>query len=412
MAEKINERYFSNSREYDIKLRIGDIDFSNDLCKLQIISSINTPYLTFALEIYVDPSDILTYITEDKLVKLNIIPLKETQFQGKSYDINLMVIKKNYNFTIKPSLYKNKQPDRTLLKLICVEREPFSILFSSVNKIYFDKNVGEICRDLVTSFSPNAKITIDENNLNITKLSQVLIPPTTLYKAILYLDYFFGLYSGPLNVSCTSKREIIINNLSKQLEKSYIFTIRQLSSASNNDDIFFSKSNDDKDTYTTSIISTSDSSGSKFANLSKNITYIVKPSNTLFKNIELNLETIAKNYGACYKNSTFNLDSILDERKRFIYSNIGYQDTNQFAVSSISKDLIEIASLNIVLERNLINLDNLLNCGSAVKFETGITEFISLNGKYLLKSSNILFSKKVDWRAQASIVLIRTNKQI
>jgi len=70
-----------------------------------------------------------------------------------------------------------------------------------------------------------------------------------------------------------------------------------------------------------------------------------------------------------------------------------------------------MATLTFRIERNLL-IENLLNTGEAVKFNTGTVEYSDLSGKYILRSTELILTKgqTQDWTSVAKVNLMRTNK--
>jgi len=77
----------------------------------------------------------------------------------------------------------------------------------------------------------------------------------------------------------------------------------------------------------------------------------------------------------------------------------------------ISKKISSLLTLKIDIERNLPIL-NLLKIGEVVKFDTKVLEFVKMTGKYILFSSDIVWTKSVEWETTASLIIKRTNKNL
>lgn len=394
------------SREYRIKVTIGDNDISADVSRVQLISSISTPYLTVAIEVIIDPVDIINYTSSNKSIHLTITSLREIGIQGNMIDIELVLMRMDYAFSIKPQIHRTKQPDRTPITLIAVDKEGFQSITKLVNKIYFNKSIPEVIDDLVKVFVPKIRLVMDDYKINNKRFDQILIPPVTLYRAISYLGEHYGIYPNPYTVQFTLLKEIRIINLTHSLNRSHIFTIHQISS-STDEDIIINKPSD-KYTYTATSITVNDRTIAEVAKSSKVINYIEKPHDALYKKISLNVADVISTYSPYYKNDHIDIDLIALDRQRFIIDH----KYDEAIYSEIAGSLRSLISLTLSISRNLINLDNLLSCGSAVKFQTDIIEYVPISGKYLLESTNILFVKKLDWSASATLTLTRTNQKI
>jgi len=410
MPTKSTDRQYKHTKEYDVQLEIGNFDFSNDLTKLQLISSINNPYLTVAFELFIDPIYVLKYLNSDSKFKLKITGLAERSFDQETFEVDLFFVSSDYQIVIKPTTYINKQEDRVRVKVITVPEKPFSTMTKLVNKIYFDKTISEISEDLAKTFT-NAKIEIDTKNANNEKLKQVLIPPTTLYKSFLYLNDFFGYFKGLTDINCDLENKITIKNLSQNINNSFLI-IHQLVSDSDNKDVI-EKCVDGFNFYTLQEITFKDNSSSILANLAYNTNYIVKPDDTLFKKIEENINDITKNYGILsQQRNNLKIENSSLQRTRFVNSHMGLNETNFFAISDVLKSLSMLSTLKVTIQRNLYNIKNLLSSGSPVKLNPGSIEYTNLSGKYILHSSNILFRKRIEWYVQADLTLCRTVRDL
>jgi hypothetical protein len=53
------KRVFTPTRGYDIQLKIKELDYTNDLRSVRIVSAINTAYQIVTMSISLDPNDLI-----------------------------------------------------------------------------------------------------------------------------------------------------------------------------------------------------------------------------------------------------------------------------------------------------------------------------------------------------------------
>ena len=68
-----NPIQFSPSRSYDFQIKIKDVNYTQDLYRVQIATSITAPYQVIILDLFIDPQDIIaeSLYGKDK-IKINI----------------------------------------------------------------------------------------------------------------------------------------------------------------------------------------------------------------------------------------------------------------------------------------------------------------------------------------------------
>lgn len=432
-----SERYYVPTRGYDIQMTIKDLDFTNDLRSVRIISSLNTAYQVVLLELLVDPSDlILQDIFGEDPIKLNVRYLGQPETPPmEQVDLELMYAKADSKIVQKqedPGAVLQK--DRTPFIIPTVCRKPFKTMSTIVNEVYTGMTMRQILEDLARKVKVNLEYDSDGENKEV--IDQVCIPPTTFYKIIKeesnvgpdefdgYLDKRFGLFEGVPGIFCQHDNKVYIKNLTKKLNKNQTFTVYQLStgggdrettnkSTSGRNEKIIDKSNDGKNFYTYTEIDNDFSANAKFAIMAPTLRYVIKPSNRLYYVIEQDLKDVCTNYGLIYQNKTIQVDPGISKETRVRYYNddTGYNLSSTQFDSRVARIMSNLATVSIDLERNLPIL-NLMNVGEPVKFNTSIADYVDLSGKYILWSSELFFNKSGEWQSVARINLIRTNKKI
>jgi hypothetical protein len=266
----------------------------------------------------------------------------------------------------------------------------------------------------LVSKNTDCQLVYDSDDLNTDPIEQLIIPPTPLYNTIRYIDDNFGLFKGASNIGfCQYDNKLNIMNLTKRITKGQTFTIYQLSADGEDTSQIIQKCSDGKNFYSYSNLVSKYSGNAKFASIAKNIKNIVKPKDKLFHTIEQNLEDVCIKYGLNMKNPDLNKDSILDSRETYKTTSAGNEISDNYANSKVARTIISLATIIVTLEKDL-PIINLLKVGEPVNLITKTMDYLDLSGKYLLKSSDLIFSKSSvrDWMSYARLTLCRTNKTI
>jgi len=419
------KRFYSPTRSYDFEMKIKDLDFSNDLTSVKILSSLSTAYQVVLLELLVDPSDlILNDIFGSDPINLHIHLLGQQAFPGglEEVDLELMYLNSEFKLIEEVRVPTGFQKDRSPVTIATVCRQPFKTMNTLVNGVY----IGTTIRQIVTDLASKAQATLeyDSDDENTETISQVCIPPTTFYKIIKendtgsddpfdgFLDKGFGLFGGVPGVFCQHDNKVYIKNLTAKMKKNQTFTVHQLVSNSDNREII-EASTDGKTFYTYNLINTDYSGNAKFAVLAPTLRYVINPKDSLYDTIELDLEDVCSTYGLICKNKTIQVDPNISKTSRISYDNsgTGFEKSEILYDAKVARTVADLSTISMDLEWNLPVL-NLMNVGEAVKFSTKIIPYIDLTGQYILWSSELNFTKAGGWESVARINLVRTNKKI
>jgi hypothetical protein len=419
------ESYYVPNKTYEIKVKIKDLDYTNDVVEVVLSSSLSTAYQVIEMIFLLDPNDvILEDIFGGEPIKLSITLLREQDFPGPNIDIDLLYLNSEFQLTEKSEMSEMQQKDRTYFRVTTVAREPFKSMSSVVNDVFIGSTLSNIVTELASSV--NATVSYDSNGQNTSVIDQVVIPPTTFYKIIKeydkadgdifdgYLDQRFGLFSGTPGIFCQYDNKVYIKNLSDKLKKAQTFTVYQLASGMSSKlvekvyedalggDVF----------YTYDLIDSAYAGNARFADLGSTINHIIKPKNTLTNMVSQDLKTVGQNYSLFYsqKNKNLFIDSYA-ERTKYYNEDTGNETETGIFESRFGRSLADLSTITLNLERNLPVL-NLIDVGECVKFKPYTIEYQDFEGKYILWSSVVRFLKAgPDWATTAQINLSRTNKK-
>lgn len=418
-----NQRTYTQVIGYDLQVWIKDLDYTADLFKVAIISSLSTAYPIVILSFMLDQNDIvLEDIFGGTKIKFTVQLLTEEGQPYETITFNLMYVISEFPIAENMQTSEGRQKDRVQFTITTVCRDPFTIMNTFINDIYIGQNIRGILSDL--SSKVNAPIYYDFDGENKETIDQICIPPTTLYKIIKefnmstsdendgYLDQRFGLFDGVAGVFCTNDNEVYVKNLTKKLEKNQNITIYQIVEDKNNNEVI-QKSLSGNIYYTYAPIKTDHAGNAKIAVLAPTMKTIVKPKDSLTHTITKNLSDVYKQFSCAYQNKELIMDSAIsvDKRIRYFINDTGNDYSETQFNSRYGRSLSDMSTISIKLERN-ITLENLLNVGECVKFNVEMLELIEMSGKYILWSSDINFQKKGEWEATATVNLMRSNKKI
>jgi hypothetical protein len=305
-----------------------------------------------------------------------------------------------------------KSKELSKVTILTVPRKPFITMGKMVNNVFYGKTPYEA---LTTIFKDaGAGINFDTNNINTTPIDQILVPPMTLYKAIEYMDYQFGIYNGGVSNHgfCQYDNTITVQNLSKKVNSQVAFTVYHVAMDTDLGAII-------KDSYDGTKFVTRDNleseynANTSFCHTPNKITYNVKPTTTLYQQVSFTYSELCKKNGVYTGNAPeIYHDPILDDREMFRVNHTGVDMSSAFAKSRMARNTVDFASLKVFLSKN-IQISNLLRVGEAVRVEPKTAAYVGLGGNYILKASEITFNKETtNWMSSAMLVLNRTNKTI
>lgn len=409
MAEDKN-RYWSPSRTYEFALTVGKKDITNDVWKITILTSIDVPYQTFVIDLLIDANDIIL----DKIYGQAPLKLTSTLLATESYpletvDFDLMYLSSDMPIDTKTEIAAGKQKDRVPITIVAVARKAYKTMNTFVNEIAQGQTVIDVITSLVSR--TNATLKIDTNGRNDITIDQILVPPSTLYKCLKYLNKTFGIFDGMPAIYCSHDNIVHLKNLTNKMKDSQAFTIYQLGLNVDNTKTI-EKCSDGKNFYTLRNIDTSYKGNSVFAVMAPELNFIVKPRDRLAHVINVNLEDFSKNYGLISKSNKifFDKEAIsTDSRISVFKDHTGYELDSSFINANISKNISHITETEVALEQSLRIL-NLMEVGESVELISATAETTEIVGRYILRRSELSFNKAKDWSSTALLTLIRTNR--
>jgi hypothetical protein len=411
------------SRTYNMHLKIKGENYTNDVSNVRITSSLAIGYQIVTITINITPQTILLNKLYGKdQIGLIINKLDESEIITESTVLDLMVLNSEFELPVSDLMTTDTQMDRSSFDLITVTRLPFETMTTMVNPVFGltpsggvftgPKTIKQMIETIVNEFiTTGPTLEYDSEGVNKDEILQCCIPPTTFYKAVQELDKNFGIYNGIPAIFCQYDNTLQIMNLSKRIKKNYTIFVEHLNNQSKEEDITKSMT-DKKYFYTYDNLFTNYIGNSKFGVLGKTLVYTVLPDNELSHTFTHDLNTICVDYGVVGSTKEApHINTSVAKRTKHYIDNNGFNKSQTFAISNMSKQIADVSRLSFSLERNLA-IENLIKIGSVVKLQTKTQEHVDISGKYILFSSDISWTKQAEWQTTAKLELIRTNKTI
>jgi hypothetical protein len=409
MPEK--KTHWNPTGSYDFKLMIEDLDYSQDLVKVKVLTSITAPYQTVILNLNLDPNDIiLKRVYGQSTLKLTIILLTEDNKVRERLEFELIYLGSEFQVNTRAVLTENVQKDRQLFTIPTVCQKPFKIMTTIMNKLYHAKTTKEIIEDLAND--TGAELEYDEVGENKSIIDQVIVPPSTFYNCIKQLDRIFGLYNGVMITVCMFDAKLYVKNLNQKMNMAQTFTMYQIADGDKKFEEIVDKCADGKHFYTSQPVITNYTGNATFSVLAPTLRYIVNPRDTLSYTIEKNLSEFCIDYGLVSNKEVdiyYDEIGITDKRVKYYKDQTGYDKDETFVNAGLSRSISSLVTLSIDIDRD-IKILNLMNVGEVATFTPKSLDMNQFTDKYILKSSEINFSKSGTWQGSARVHLIRTNR--
>lgn len=417
-------------KTYEVKVRIKDLDYTNDIVGLTIISTLASAYQMIDVSLYLDPADvIINELFGGESIKLSVFLLRELGLTEKIFDMDLIFLSSDFTFAERAQMSEQKSWDRTIVTIHTIPKKPYKSMTSLVNSVFIGKDLNTIITSLASEVGLSS-VLYDTEGRNTTVVDQVCIPPTTFYKIVKeatagdkdifngFLDQRFGLFEGVAGVFCDYNNNLYIKNLTNRIKMSQTLTIYQLASMRDGEkktefERILEEMEEGNVYYTNDVLESDYYANAKFGTISTDIKHIVKPANKLYTIITQDLEDVAKKYSLVYTSQGQTPDFFIDpsvSRTRYYNEDTGNEEEKTIFNAKLSKSLADLSTIEVNIERN-IELNPVMSVGDCVKFKPLTVDYQKFEGKYILFRSQIELVRKNNWLATASLVLIRSNKK-
>lgn len=405
---------FAPASSYDVDLMFNNdpTNYGQHIESIRVVSSLRTAYQIVTINIFMDPKDI---ILNDQYgqnsIQLSIKLMGDNDIPKNSIDLDLMLISSDFDMAMRSQVASSDQEERSSIRLLTVVRKPFEIMTTMVNDIYGliignQFTPAQVVEELVKK--TEGSINIDRFGQNETIINQICVPPLALYQAIKYVDENFGIFKGVPVTFCQYDGVVNIFNLSSRIKQGSTFIITQLATDSDHSEVI-EKSLSGMDFYTYDNINSTYVGNTKYAVMGKKLIHMMTPDDDLYATFEHDLDDIISDYGLVDRTKTIPVNTSVAKRVKYYHLGLSTEDDDAVAVSTIAKKIADVSTVSFGLDRNLI-IDNLLRVGETVKLKTLTSEYSDLGGNYILKTSDLRWTKGQTWETTAQIELMRTNK--
>lgn len=408
-------RYWTPVQGYDLELSIGGTDLTRELFSCAILHSLGTYYPMFEISLAISPDDILLnkiYGQDPILLRIKLLGAGSQETSApvlEDIQFSLLVLNSNFNMPItESSLNKDKQQtDMAIISFSAVPREPYKIMTAIINKIYLAKNMNGIISDMINTAGGNPKI--DRSGLPSDIFDQIIIPPKSLIGNLKALNSLYGIHNGTTVIFCDHEKNVHVKNLTDRMNKKEAFQITQLSSGEDESKVV----NDQNEEiyFTTQPIETNYDANMKLATISKINKFIIKPKDVLHYIKEVDVFDWAEQYGLKDGNGKLFSDVFLNNRTKYFMENSAwpYDKQDEFVEPVLIKNIANMSIIRMSINR-YFNMVSLMKVGEAILFNTKVEQYLDISGKYILFSSELVFTKHTNWNSTANLTCIRTNR--
>lgn len=403
-----------------------DVDLSQNLMSVSILSSVNSPYQTVITSFIMD-SKIL--VRKDLFGKgnmnLEIQLMSEGVVPTENVKLELLTIRQDVPLSMKnPGEVGLEVQD--VLTVINVVKTPYIQMSTTVNKLFDEshqKTPVEMVESIVTDFLPDMATNIISTNNNTERIYQYIVPPMNFMDSVRFIDGSnkeimekygpgVGIFNGPLFFS--NRFEIDGTNtfcmwdIGAMMSGDIEYTIYQLATGGDDDDIMEKAGVENNIFYTRNDVNhvyrgNQDIMGSSYINK-----FLSKPSDKLYENVELSMDDVFEN--AVQNGGEIDVNESL--KTNYSHRNIlevGLETSNAPYMARMSRKISSLSEIEIYIDRNL-SIEKLSRVGVPIEFVPKTADYIDMSGRYIVGSSRITFNRETDsWVCRARIRSARAN---
>lgn len=394
-------------QNYNVVFKIGEYNFSDTITKIEIGSSlnVNTIYPIFFIHFKIDSK--LLFISEFYKKEEIKLQISLTDVDKKVKEINnfdLIGIAMNFKIGMKGGTKSSQLlPDHPLSQpvlLVAISRSSFIAMTTTVNKLFtYTKryNPLECVSELCTQFINSLEKQINYSNKNNNTIEQMLIPPMTFASAVRFINSKYPLYNGGIPfLFCNTDDILQIWDLTQKIKEKEHYKIFYLSKGETDKATINRTPGPDYDYYFTSVpeISTNFQANKSIIKYGYDNIFVEKPLTNLYNYSNINMGEIYETHGV-KDNNPENISPFaknLQYRKSVKYNLPGSEDDDTLNKSTLSKNIRKIVEIKISIIGNT-PIKKLIQIGVPMFLHSNIIEQAKFNGKYIVDSSYIVFTK-------------------
>lgn len=393
-------------QNYNIVFTIGEYNFSHAITKIEIGASydIGSVYSVFFIHFRIDSK--VLFVTEfykNEEIRLQISFTDIEKRIKEVCDFNLIGISMNFDIGmkagVKPATLLPDHPLSQNVRLIAISKKPFVSMTTTVNKLfsYKESNIPLDCVEkLATTFLKdlNGK-TIDRKNSNNYVIEQLLIPPMTFADGVRFINSKYPLYNGGLPfLFCDVDNNLQIWDITQKIKEREFYKVYYLSKGEKDENAIFKTPGDEMNVFHSSPpqISTNFQSNKQVIRSGYENIIVNKPLDNINEYLNVKIDEVYKDYGLKDNDPENMLTYYKALRyRKSIKQNIPGVDT------VLSKTLLnEKIKKSIEIRLSIIGnapITKFLQIGVPIYFQTNVIEQVKFNGKYIVGTSYIVFTR-------------------
>lgn len=403
-----------------------EIDLSQNLMAISIISSINSPYQTVITSFLMDSKILVRKDIFGKGdISLEIQLMTEGVIPTENVKLELVSIRQDEPLSIKePSEIGVSVQDT--LTVVNVIKNPYIQMSTNVNKLFDESSQLtpiEFVESLIEDFLPDMNTNIITTNNNTEKAFQFVVHPMNFMDAVRYIDGSnmdltekfgpgIGIFNGPMFF--TNRFEIdgtdtfCLWDLGAMMGGDIEYTVYQLALGADDSDIMEKAGVENNTFYTRNDIDHIYRGNQDIIANSYTNKFLSKPSTKLYESVELSMDEVFEN---SVKDGG---DLDINEVMKDIYSHrnileVGLETSNVPYMSRLTRKISSLSEIEIHIDRNL-SIEKLSRVGVPIQFVPRVVDYVNIGGRYIVNSSRIDFNRESDsWVCRARIRSARAN---
>lgn len=412
---------------YEITVEIGDEDFSRNLMKVTLLSSIRNPY----------QSVILTLIADNKLmirknifgkedIKLTIQKLEIDQSVSETISLNLITINQKLPLSLKHNSPEEFETNEVVV-LTNVIKETYIDMTTTVNML-FDESKRltpiEMVEELSSTFLPELETNIISNNKNKEPPYQFIVPPMSFINSIKYIDGSsmeisneygpgLGIFKGPMFFTCRFELggdyKFCLWDLGKIAEGKEEYTVYQIALGGISDDVLKSAGESKNKFITIGRMNYTYRGNQDIMLAGYTNKFLSKPVNELYSWKTLDMDSIFTDNSIKDGGELFVNDAIKDKLNFNTIYEVGSETSDTPYISRLSRKVSTLSEIEFSIQRDIV-IELLSRVGVPIYIDPQVEDYKKLGGKYIVSMSKIDILRETDqWKATAIIRAFRGN---
>lgn len=411
---------------YEVSLKIGEADFSRNLMRVTILSSVSNPYQSVSLLLLADNRILIRkglFGKDD--IELTIQKTEVDSSPSETIKLDLVIVSQKVPLSAKHSK-PDEIDDNETITLITMIKEPFVTMSTTVNML-FDESKRltplEMVTEIINTYLPGISTSIKEDNKNTEIPYQFIIPPMTLIDALKYIDGSspdlfnmygpgLGIFKGPMffmDRFTLDGHEFCLWDLGSLSKGKEEYSVYQLAQGSSTDDIIKDIAKDSNKFITFGGINHVYRGNQDLLLSSYENRFLSKSLNELSIWRTLTLDDVFK-YAIGDRGTSLDMNEINKQRLKFnTIGEVGMENSDNPYIARLSRKISTLSEIELVIQKNII-IEHLSKVGVPIFIDPQTEDYKKLGGKYIVSGSQIHLKRETDrWVCIATIKAFRGN---